>query len=120
MSVVRGLSLCGSTVEAPGPGWVSHRVIPVLSPEGRGSKTRRVSCKENSKCKGSASWENAFPKGSYESSLMAEVRIPEAKDEAGDEAQARWCRAVKSGQRVYVVMAATEGSTCGSGAATRH
>lgn len=51
---------------------------------------------------------------------MAEVRIPEAKDEAGDGAQARWCRAVKSGRRVYVVMAATDGSTWGSGAATGH
>lgn len=97
-----------------------QRVIPVLSPEGRGAKRGRASCKENSKCKGSASWETVFPKGSYESSLMAEVRIPEAKDEAGEGAQARWCRAVKSGQRVYVVMAATDGSTWGSGAATGH
>lgn len=67
-----------------------------MSPEGRGAKRGRASCKENSKDRGLASWENVFPKGSYASSLMAEVRVPEA----GDEAPARWCRAVTSGQPV--------------------
>lgn len=31
---------------------------------------------------------------------MAKVRVPEAREKAGREVVARWCRVVKSGQRV--------------------
>lgn len=44
--------------------------------------------------------EMAVPKGSCAYSLMAEVRILEAKDEAGGRAPARCYGVVKLGQRV--------------------
>lgn len=41
MRVVNGLTLCGSTVEAPGPGWVSAEGNPCFESRGEGCQERK-------------------------------------------------------------------------------